>query len=333
MTDTSSSTSAENELRSVIDGVIHYDATSRRRQAMRNRSATSNLPESAPREQPPVETTAAVTAEAQSRSVKQNGAPAPVANAAEAATSIASPEPAAVENSKPRMSPEELDSFLINFVVEQTGYPEEIVELDADLEADLGIDSIKKAQLFGELSEHFDVTPDETLSLDDFPTLRHVKEYLSQEATYGSSSGSNSDAASTSPPPAALDAPLAAPASSPPSSVSASASPSPRSSAGAAIVASAAKEGNPANTGTSTKMSPEELDSFLINFVVEQTGYPEEIVELDADLEADLGIDSIKKAQLFGELSEHFEVTPDETLSLDDFPTLRHVKEYLLLHG
>ncbi len=40
----------------------------------------------------------------------------------------------------------------INFVIEQTGYPPEIVRLDADLEADLGIDSIKKAQLFGELA-------------------------------------------------------------------------------------------------------------------------------------------------------------------------------------
>ncbi len=46
---------------------------------------------------------------------------------------------------------------MINFVVEQTGYPAEVVDLDADLEADLGIDSIKKAQLFGELQEYFDV--------------------------------------------------------------------------------------------------------------------------------------------------------------------------------
>ena len=69
-------------------------------------------------------------------------------------------------------------SLLINFVVEQTGYPPEVVELDADLEADLGIDSIKKAQLFGELREYFDVTPGENLTLDDFPTLRHVLEFL-----------------------------------------------------------------------------------------------------------------------------------------------------------
>ncbi|MGH7130081.1 MAG: acyl carrier protein, partial [Planctomycetaceae bacterium] len=75
----------------------------------------------------------------------------------------------------------------------------------------------------------------------------------------------------------------------------------------------------------------EDLAGFLINFVVEQTGYPPEMVEMDADLEADLGIDSIKKAQLFGELAEHFAVrlSDDDSLSLDDFPTLGHVAAFL----
>ena len=60
---------------------------------------------------------------------------------------------------RPGKSAAELEAFLINFVVEQTGYPAEVVDLDADLEADLGIDSIKKAQLFGELQEYFDIAP------------------------------------------------------------------------------------------------------------------------------------------------------------------------------
>ena len=79
----------------------------------------------------------------------------------------------------------ELETFLINFVVEQTGYPAEVVDLDADLEADLGIDSIKKAQLFGELQEYFDISAlgaggagGGSLSLDDFTTLRHVLAFL-----------------------------------------------------------------------------------------------------------------------------------------------------------
>ena len=72
----------------------------------------------------------------------------------------------------------DLEKFLINFVVEQTGYPPEVIDLDADLEADLGIDSIKKAQLFGELAEYFDARPAEGMTLDDFPTLRHALNFL-----------------------------------------------------------------------------------------------------------------------------------------------------------
>jgi len=84
---------------------------------------------------------------------------------------------------------------------------------------------------------------------------------------------------------------------------------------------------------TPSRLDEAKLKHFLIEFVVEQTGYPEEIVELDADLEGDLGIDSIKKAQLFGELGERFEIKVQDNVSLDDFPTLRHVMDYLLLHA
>ncbi len=102
--------------------------------------------------------------------------------------------------------------------------------------------------------------------------------------------------------------------------------------AGSAAVASrnghAATE--PAATEAGTGRSVAELSAFLVNFVVEQTGYPPEIVELDADLEADLGIDSIKKAQLFGEIGEYFAIPPRADLALDDFPTLRHVLDFLV---
>ena len=72
------------------------------------------------------------------------------------------------------------------------------------------------------------------------------------------------------------------------------------------------------------------LQKFLVQFIVEQTGYPEEMVDLDANLEADLGIDSIKKAQLFGEIQEEFRIAPPAgNVTLDDFPTLRSVLKFL----
>jgi acyl carrier protein len=253
---------------------------------------------------------------------------APVAKAAAPAPKPAQPAASPAAKVGSSLSGQALEKFLINFVVEQTGYPEEMVEIDADLEADLGIDSIKKAQLFGELSEHFDVQVTEELSLDDFPTLRHVVKFLD-----GAPQKSAASAAPVAP--AAQPQPVAAPvAKAPPAPVA----PAPvRPAPVAAVVVGVQK--TPASPAPAPAASPaanvtgqlsgKALEEFLINFVVEQTGYPTEMVELDADLEADLGIDSIKKAQLFGELSEYFEVQVTEELSLDDFPTLRHVLKFL----
>ncbi len=287
--------------KSMNDPIPHFDATERRRAKMRSEShgkpiarangsagshgsnGDAHHPPQAP---PPVNRVAANAAAEPSR----NFSPAPANGSTPPA-----PRPA-------RPAPAELESFLINFVVEQTGYPAEVVDLDADLEADLGIDSIKKAQLFGELQEYFDVAATATnLSLDDFPTLRHVVVFLQ---------GLNGQA------PAAPVA-AAAPASVPAPAMSVS-------NGRAAPLTAARAEARDAA----------ELESFLINFVVEQTGYPAEVVDLDADLEADLGIDSIKKAQLFGELQEYFDVgTTATNLSLDDFPTLRHVVDFLVQNG
>eukprot|EP00913_Durusdinium_trenchii_P008917 g8383.t1 len=213
---------------------------------------------------------------------------------------------------KPRLAGADLETFLIDFVVEQTGYPPEMVEIDADLESDLGIDSIKKAQLFGELANDFDVKPSDDFSLDDFPTLRHVLELL--ESLPGSE-------------PAAPSTAVANPAPTPQPPVSHSVATSTPAAPVAATPAPAPAAAAPVATGGG--LSGVALEEFLVNFVVEQTGYPPEMVELDADLESDLGIDSIKKAQLFGELANEFDVKASDDLSLDDFPTLRHVKEFL----
>ncbi len=85
----------------------------------------------------------------------------------------------------------------------------------------------------------------------------------------------------------------------------------------------------PRSRAASAAAPADELESFLVDLVCQQTGYPPELVELDADLEADLGLDSIKKAQLFGELREHFRFQPVGNLTMEEFPTLRHVLTFL----
>ncbi len=166
-------------------GIIHFDATQRRKEKMRQKSQeipapAEQGPQSAPIKIAPAPAKIETRALAATDSVKK-----PAANGTATLTGYTMPSSQpAIATALPalsQLSGAELEAFLIDFVVEQTGYPPEMVDLNADLEADLGIDSIKKAQLFGELAEWFaiavDVT-DDSLSLDDFPTLEHVMEFL-----------------------------------------------------------------------------------------------------------------------------------------------------------
>ncbi len=75
-------------------------------------------------------------------------------------------------------SRDEVKAFLLDAICEQSGYPPDIIEMDADLEADLGIDTVKQAQVLGKVRDRYDLRTDEKLSLRDFPTLGHVLDYV-----------------------------------------------------------------------------------------------------------------------------------------------------------
>ena len=63
---------------------------------------------------------------------------------------------------------------VVSIVSEMTGYPADLLDLDLDLEADLGVDTVKQAEVFAAVRERFGVERDESLSLREFPTLAHV---------------------------------------------------------------------------------------------------------------------------------------------------------------
>ncbi len=194
-----------------------------------------------------------------------------------------------------------VQQFMINFIVDQTGYPADMVEMEADLEADLGIDSIKKAQLIGELAENFEMKhladSLQDLSLDDFRTLSSLLDFVTK-APAGNAT--------------IIDAEVSAN----------------REAESVAVV-----EQTEAVIEIVTTIDRAAVQQFMINFIVDQTGYPADMVEMEADLEADLGIDSIKKAQLIGELAENFEMKhladSLQDLSLDDFRTLSSLLDFV----
>ncbi|MEE2750665.1 MAG: beta-ketoacyl synthase N-terminal-like domain-containing protein, partial [Myxococcota bacterium] len=53
------------------------------------------------------------------------------------------------------------------------------------------------------------------------------------------------------------------------------------------------------------------IQAHLLNVIAEKTGYDPEDIEIDMELEADLGIDTVKQAEIFGEVREVYGVARD----------------------
>ncbi len=67
----------------------------------------------------------------------------------------------------------------------------------------------------------------------------------------------------------------------------------------------------------------------ILALVVEKTGYPKDMLDLDLDLEADLGVDTVKQAEMFAAIREIYSIPRDENRKLRDYPTLAHVIQFV----
>ncbi|MBI4928012.1 MAG: SDR family NAD(P)-dependent oxidoreductase, partial [Anaerolineae bacterium] len=63
---------------------------------------------------------------------------------------------------------------------EKTGYPVEMLDLELDLEADLGIDTVKQAELFATIRTHYGIPRREDLRLSDYNTLTKVIGFMTE---------------------------------------------------------------------------------------------------------------------------------------------------------
>jgi NAD(P)-dependent dehydrogenase (short-subunit alcohol dehydrogenase family)/acyl carrier protein len=188
------------------------------------------------------------------------------------------------------VSDDALTAEVVETVSRHTGYPVDFIELDQDLEGELGIDTVKQAEIMAELRETYSLPVDESFQLRDHPTLNHMIAYIQRMGD-----GDTPD--------------------SPPSEPTSPADPSPaQPSAEAAPV-----EGEP----------DEGVVATIIEIVVRHTGYPADFLELDQDLEGELGIDTVKQAEIMGDCRDAFEIPVDESFQLRDHPTLNHMIAYI----
>jgi len=70
---------------------------------------------------------------------------------------------------------------ILALVAEKTGYPKEMLDLDLDLEADLGIDANKQAEMFAAIGEIYNIPHDENRKPRDYPTLAHVIRFVYEQ--------------------------------------------------------------------------------------------------------------------------------------------------------
>ena len=57
---------------------------------------------------------------------------------------------------------------------------------------------------------------------------------------------------------------------------------------------------------------PDEVTEAVVSIVAEKTGYPPDMLDLDLDLEADLGVDTVKQAEVFAAVRERFGIARDD---------------------
>jgi acyl transferase domain-containing protein len=207
------------------------------------------------------------------------------------------PTPAATDDVKPR---------ILALVVEKTGYPEDMLDLDLDLEADLGVDTVKQAEMFAAIRQIWNIPRDPNLKLRDFPTLAHVIRFVHD---------SRPDLAAQSATSATVT-PAAPVVSAPPVAVATSQATAPPQTTAAPIATPQPQ--------TSTR-APDDVKPRILALVVEKTDYPEDMLDLDLDLEADLGVDTVKQAEMFAAIRQIWNIPRDPNLKLRDLPTLAHV--------
>ncbi|AWB07031.1 3-oxoacyl-ACP reductase (plasmid) [Azospirillum humicireducens] len=151
--------------------------------------------------------------------------------------------------------------IVLAVIADKTGYPVEMLTAEMELEAGLGIDSIKQVEIFSTLQERIPA-----LGGADMRELNALKTIGQILAMADSRSGAT-------PAPASVAAPVAAPVA-------------------AAI---------PAPTPAAPSV---DVGALFMGLVAEKTGYPVEMLSPEMELEAGLGIDSIKQVEIFSALVE-----------------------------
>ncbi|AQA05193.1 hypothetical protein BVC93_25450 [Mycobacterium sp. MS1601] len=141
---------------------------------------------------------------------------------------------------------ESVGDVVLSIVSEKTGYPVQMLGLDMEMEAELGIDSIKQVEILAALQGRFPGAPE--VAASELARLRTLQDVVDSLAEFGS---------------------------------------------GGVV-------------GVTAPVVAESVGDVVLSIVSEKTGYPVQMLGLDMEMEAELGIDSIKQVEILAALQGRF---------------------------
>ena len=176
----------------------------------------------------------------------------------------------------------DLVTRVLNIVSEKTGYPTEMLEMSMDMEADLGIDSIKRVEILGSLQDQLPDLPElKAEDLAELRTLGQIVEHL-------------------------------------------------QSIAGVSQSHTTVEKTTPTSSNQASSSAGINLEQTMFRIVSDKTGYPVEMLDQSMDMEADLGIDSIKRVEIMWAFQEKFPDLPQISNSeMGELRTLEQIADHL----
>jgi enoyl-[acyl-carrier protein] reductase III len=202
----------------------------------------------------------------------------------------------------------DLNRQVIDIFAEVTRYPIEILAPDANLEEDLGVDSVKLGEVFSVLRERFHLPERLDVPRDQLKTLAGVTSALQKYLTgdrdaNGDRKGGIVQNAGFEAEPVGVREALTQKAAN-----------------------GQAQKFDRSNGSNGFGATEEEV----LQVFAEVTKYPKEILDPGAALEEDLGVDSVKLGEVFSVLRERYKLPAELNLARENLKTIRGVTEALV---
>lgn len=172
-----------------------------------------------------------------------------------------------VEESGTIKTSDNIMEFVLKSIEDITGYEKSMLEENLDLEADLGIDSVKQGELWNKVSENFSFDIENIKNIKDICTIKQMVDYVANQ--------------------------------------------------------------NNTSSEKNVKESEINIRNTILALIEEKTGYPIEMLSNNLDLEADLGIDSVKRTEILNILQEIYEFQIQEQADLKELNTIEDIIRYI----